>query len=121
MLYTKQHSVDTGNWRQDMTNSRLNFDHLKQIDAAAQRAGVSPLYRCFSLTVADGKVHYQVVRVKKKTAVVKLCDGICLDDYCDQVLGEESEISLSKVKELIRREDAIKLIHIRVTRTENFQ
>jgi hypothetical protein len=107
MEYTQQHPTDSRDWRQNGENSRLNLEHLKQIDRSAQNAGVSPLYRCFSVPVADGKAHYQVVRVKKKTAIVRICDGICLDGYCDMVLGEESEISIDKVMELVGRNAAL--------------
>ena len=107
MEYRQRHPTDIQtDWQIAIANSKLNFEHLQYIDRLVKAAG-GLLHRSFSTPVADGRVHYQITRIKKKTAVVKLCPGICLDEYQDNILGEECEISLSKAKQLIAQADAL--------------
>ena len=107
MKYTQPHPTDIrGDWQVSIANGRLNYEHLKEINRVAKEEGTL-LHRSFSLQVADGKVHYQITKLKKKSVVVELCLGICPDEYQDSILGEKSEISLSKAQELIGREDAL--------------
>jgi len=83
-----------------------NLKLLRNLDKNAQ-AKYPILGGCFSTSVADGKVFYQVVEVSKARATVRLCNGICLDEYVDDILGYESTISLSKATELVERERAL--------------
>jgi hypothetical protein len=57
--------------------------------------------------VADGYAYYQIVKVSKKNATVKLCRGICLDEWTDNLLGEECTIPLCLVESLIGQKDAL--------------
>jgi len=106
MRYTPQHPTENLPIREEVANARLNLAHLNQIDEVAKHAGVL-LHRSFNVPVADGNAHYQITRVKSKTVVVTLCGGICLDDYCDMVLGEECEIPIRKAEELVGRKDSL--------------
>jgi len=87
-------------------NSNKNLEHLKDIDSFAKKSKQLK-FRFFSLNVADGKVFYQITKVTKTKATVTLCHGICLDDYCDRILGEESTIPLEKAQEFVEQRDRI--------------
>lgn len=86
--------------------SEENLKKLKSIDAEAKARGTI-MYRFFYVSVADGRVFYQVTRVKSKTAVVTRCAGICLDEYADDYLGDEQEIELKFVEDKIKNRDVI--------------
>lgn len=107
MEYTPQHPTDSRDWRQNGTNSRLNLEHLQQIDRSAQNTGMGLLYRYFKINVADGAAYYQIVRVKKKTVVVRICIGINLDEYQDAILGEGDEMSLNAADRLVGQRDGL--------------
>ena len=85
---------------EEMENSKKNFEHLRAIDNFAEKSK-QLLYRYFSLPVSDGRAYYQIIKVFKSTVVVKICEGICLYGYMDNVLGEHSIIPLIKAKKLI--------------------
>lgn len=108
MLY--QQKYPTNDWSNVDTvieNSKLNLLELQEIDKK-QKAKGKIVFRYFDVPVADGKAFYQVIKVTKTKAVVKLCSGICLDDYMDMILGEGGEIPLSVANDLIGRMDAIR-------------
>ena len=89
MLYSKQFPTDDwSNIDVTIANSNKNLEHLQSIDKAQEAKGESLLFRYFSRPVADGLAWYQVTKVTAKTVTVKWCDGICLDDYYDGMLGD---------------------------------
>ena len=107
MEYRQRHPTDIqADWQIAIDNSKLNFEHLKHIDRLVKAEG-GLLHRSFNTPVADGRAYYQITRIKKKTAVVKICPGICLDEYRDNILGDECEIPLSKAKQLVWQMDAL--------------
>jgi len=87
-------------------NSNKNLEHLKDIDKFAKK-NKQLLFRYFYLNVADGRAFYQITKVTKTKAIVTLCDGICLDNYADRVLGEESTIPLTQAQEFVEQRDRI--------------
>jgi hypothetical protein len=102
MIYTKQFPTDDfSDIDQTIKNSDANLAHLKLIDKAQNEKGENLLYRYFNRPVADGYAWYQVVKVTQKTATVKWCDGICLDDYQDMMLGDESTLPRTMVEKLV--------------------
>jgi hypothetical protein len=102
MIYTKQFPTDDfSDIDQTIKNSNANLAHLKSIDKAQNEKGENLLYRYFNRQVADGYAWYQVTKVTQKTATVKWCDGICLDDYQDMMLGDEATLSRVMVEKLV--------------------
>lgn len=91
---------------QMIENSNKNFEHLRAIDKAAKDKG-QLLFRYFYSCVADGKAFYQVTKVTKTTATVTLVDGIDLDDWADQILGEQSTLPIAKVEQLVKSRQAL--------------
>ena len=81
--------------------SEDNLKHLLELEEKSSKKH-SLLGGIFHVSVADGQVFYQVVNVKSKTAVVKLCEGICLDNYVDGILGYECELPQDKVVRLVK-------------------
>lgn len=90
-------------------NSNKNLEHLKDIDSFAKK-NKQLLFRYFYLNVADGRAFYQITKITKTKATVTLCDGICLDNYADTVLGEESIISFEKAQEFISQRENRRII-----------
>lgn len=86
--------------QKDIKKSEENFQFLVDLDNKAKEK-YDILGGYFSLTVADGKVPYQLVEINNKLAKVVRCAGICLDQYEDQILGNEAWIPLKKAEELI--------------------
>lgn len=114
MLYTKQFPTD--DWsdiEQTIKNSEANLNHLKDIDKAQDAKGEGLLYRYFHRPVADGRAWYQVTKVTPRTATVKLCDGICLDNYCDMMLGEEATLSRKLVEQMVNSRIAMEKLFSR--------
>ena len=102
MLYSKQFPIDDySNIDQSIKNSDLNLKHLQDIDKAQEAKGENLLYRYFFRPVADGRAWYQVTKVTKKTATVTWCDGICLDDYQDGMLGDEATLPIDMIAQLV--------------------
>lgn len=102
MKYTQQAPTDDwSNIDQLIKNSETNLNHLKSIDRTQAEKGEGLLYRYFHRPVADGRAWYQVTKVTARTATVTLCDGICLDDYCDSLLGEENTLPRNMVEQLV--------------------
>ena len=96
MLYKKQYPTDDySDIDVSIENSEKNLAHLKSIDKIQEAKGESLLYRYFSRPVADGNAWYQVTKVTKKTATVQWCDGICLDNYQDGMLGDGASIPIN--------------------------
>jgi hypothetical protein len=112
MKYKQKYNTDiNSDWSEAIRNSDLNFAELKRInDEHLVNNNSSLLYRYFALPVADGRAYYQVTRVKTKKCVVTRCKGICLDEYADNVLGDECELSLAKTNELVKRQEAIDIL-----------
>jgi hypothetical protein len=107
MIYKQKFETNIKiDWKEAISNSKKNFEHLKECDLMAQKSN-NLVGRYFSLAVADGKVFYQVIKENKTSTVVALCNGICLDDYVDQILGEKSTISKSKVLSLINSQQKL--------------
>ena len=102
MLYVQQFPTD--NWDdidEIISNSKKNLKHLQEIDKTQPEGSI--LHRYFSLPVADGMAHYQIVKINKATCKVKICNGICLDNYQDYTLGEEATISLATATSQVNR------------------
>lgn len=112
MKYKQKYNTDvSSDWKTAVKNSDLNFKELKRInDEQKQLNPESLLYRYFALPVADGRAYYQVTRVKTKKCVVTRCSGICLDEYADNILGDECELSLAQTKQLVLRQQNIDAI-----------
>mgnify|MGYP000187416231 CR=1 FL=1 len=85
-----------------------NFELLKKLSEEAHvKYPNSPLGGFFNLNVADGRVQYQITEIKGNTAYAKLCHGICLDMYQDDILGDGDWISLKKATELVNGQIAM--------------
>ena len=104
MLYSKQFPIDDwSNIDQCIKNSNANLAHLKSIDAIQESKGEGLLFRYFSRPVADGLAWYQVTKVTPKTVTVQWCDGICLDNYYDGMLGDgEVTVPRHMIEDLVR-------------------
>lgn len=87
-------------------NLEKNLAELKRIDKESMEKGTL-LYRYFSTPVADGRAFYQVTKMGKKTCTLTRCAGICPDEYRDNILGDETEMSITKVKPFIEGQQAI--------------
>lgn len=77
-----------------------NFKYLSELDKTAP-AKTSPLYGFFMEPVADGQVPYQVIDIKGNQAKIKLCEGICGDDYVHPYFGYEKWIDLQYAKDKV--------------------
>ena len=102
MKYKQQAPTDVwSNIDQCVENSKINLKHLQDIDKAQEAKGEPLLYRHFHRPVADGRAWYQVTKVTPRTATVTWCEGICLDDYVDMMLGEEAKLPRDMVENLV--------------------
>lgn len=91
-----------------IAKSNDNFELLKKLSGEARvKYPNSPLGGFFNLNVADGRVQYQITEIKGNTAYAKLCHGICLDMYQDDILGDGDWISLKKATELVNGQIAM--------------
>lgn len=91
-----------------IAKSNDNFELLKKLSEEAHvKYPNSPLGGFFNLNVADGRVQYQITEIKGNTAYAKLCHGICLDMYQDDILGDGDWISLKKATELVNGQIAM--------------
>jgi len=106
MKYKQHFPTPLSDWEKARVNSDNNLNVLEGIDRE-QKAKGEILWRYFRRNVADGYAYYQIVKVTKKTAVVKICRGICLDEWTDNLLGEECSLPIQKVQELIYSRDAM--------------
>ena len=108
LIYKQKFQTDLKvGWEDALVNSNKNLDELHSLDKQAQEQN-SIVGRFFSLPVADGRVFYQVTALKRNKCTVTICEGICLDGYSDNILGEESELPLKKTEELIQRDKILK-------------
>ena len=108
MLYKKQFPIDDySNIDVSIENSEKNLAHLKSIDKAQEAKGEKLLYRYFYRPVADGRAWYQVTKVTARTATVTWCDGICLDDYQDYMIGDEATLPVDMIANLIESRIAL--------------
>lgn len=102
MLYKKQFPIDDySDIDVSIENSEKNLAHLKAIDKVQEAKGEKLLYRYFSRPVADGMAWYQVVKVTSKTASIQWCDGICLDNYQDGMLGDGVTLPVDMVFNMV--------------------
>lgn len=69
--------------------SKSNYDKLRKLSLKAQEKD-NYVGNYFSLNVADGYAYYQVVEFNRESDkyLVKICRGICLDEWVDNFLGE---------------------------------
>lgn len=80
MIYKQLHPTnDFRNIDQLIKNSNLNLEELKRIDKEQPRGSI--LYRYYVQPYADGKIHWQIIKVLKKTCIVQACEGINLDEW----------------------------------------
>lgn len=84
-----------------------NLQLLKDLARKSLEKGHKVLGGFFGLTVADGRVFYQVTEIKGNIVFVKRCAGICLDLYEDDILGQGEWISLTKATELVNGNRAL--------------
>jgi len=84
-----------------------NLQLLKDLARKSLEKGNQILGGYFGLTVADGRVFYQVTEIKGNNAFVKRCAGICLDLYEDDILGQGEWIALAKANDLVNRNRAL--------------
>ena len=102
MIYQKQYPTDDySDIDVSIENSEKNLAHLKSIDKIQEAKGENLLYRYFSRPVADGMAWYQVTKVTSKTATVQWCDGICLDNYQDGMLGYGGTVPVDMVFNMV--------------------
>jgi hypothetical protein len=102
MLYKKQYPTDDySDIDVSIENSEKNLAHLKSIDKIQEAKGESLLYRYFSRPVADGMAWYQVTKATTTTATVQWCDGICLDNYQDGMLGYGGTVPIDMVFNMV--------------------
>ena len=110
MEYKPQHSTDCSLDIDAACNGAdLNFKHLAAIDKEAKDKN-ELLHRFFQLPVADGVAYYQITKVTKNLCKVTRCEGICLDEYADNILGDGDSISRTTVEKLIRSRDILEKI-----------
>ena len=84
-----------------------NLQLLKNLARKGLEKGNKVLGGFFGLTVADGRVFYQVTEIKGNIAFVKRCAGICLDLYEDNILGQGDWITLNKATALVNANRAL--------------
>jgi hypothetical protein len=106
MKYKQHFPTPFTDWEKARVNSEHNYDVLKGIDKEQRDRGLL-LWRYFRRNVADGYAYYQIVRVTKKSAIVEVCRGICLDEWTDNMLGESCELPIKIVEDLIKQKDAL--------------
>ena len=107
MKYKQNFKTDVfADWQEARVNSEHNFNVLEGIDKEQRDKGLL-LWRNFRRNVADGYAYYQIVKVTKKTATIVVCRGICLDEWTDNMLGEECELPIKIVSDLIEQKDAM--------------
>lgn len=106
MKYKQHFPTMSNDWKKNIENSEHNFDVLNGIDDEQRKRGELK-WRYFKVNVADGYAYYQVVKVTKRSAIVQICRGICLDEWTDMVLGESCKLSIEKVQELVNRKDRL--------------
>ena len=106
MKYQQHFPTSSNDWQKNIVNSEHNLDVLNGIDEEQRKRGLL-LWRYFNVNVADGYAYYQVVKVTKKSAIVEICRGICLDEWTDRILGESCQLPIDRVEELIKRKDAL--------------
>lgn len=106
--YYPKFPLHEGFWKIEETiaNSEKNLEHLKAIDSFAKKKRQLQ-FRYFYVNVADGRAFYQITKVTKTRATVTLCDGICLDNYADRVLGEEAVIPLEQAQGFVEQRDKL--------------
>ena len=92
--------------KEEIANSQKNLEHLMKCDKEAQEKNTL-LHRYFHLPVADGRAYYQVTRVTTKTATVKRCEGICLDEYADNMLGDGCTLPIAMVKQQVKAVESL--------------
>ena len=91
---------DYSNIDEIISNSDKNLEHLITIDNVQAEKNLL-LYRYFRIQVADGYVYYQVTKVGKNISEVTLCNGICLDDYSENALGNFTKMMTTNVQKII--------------------
>jgi hypothetical protein len=106
MKYKQHFPTPFEDWEKARVNSEHNLNVLEGIDRE-QKAKGEILWRYFKRQIADGYAFYQIIKVTKKTAVVKICRGICLDEWTDNLLGEECSLPIQKVQELMYNRDVL--------------
>jgi hypothetical protein len=109
MKYKQHFKTDCTNWEEARVNSDHNLNVLEGIDKE-QKAKGEILWRYFRRNVADGYAYYQIIKVTKKTATIKVCRGICLDEWTDNMLGEENTLPLKMIEELMYSRDALETL-----------
>ena len=106
MKYKQHFPTTSKDWTKNFENSEHNLNILNGIDNEQREKG-ELLWRYFRRNVGDGYAYYQVVKVTKKSAVVEVCTGICLDEWTDNMLREKCELPIKVVNDLIEQKDKI--------------
>ena len=114
MKYKQHFPTDLNDWEKSYENIKHNLHILEGIDREQRRKG-EILWRYFKRPVADGYAYYQVVKVTKKTALIKICRGVALDEWTDNLLGEECSLPIEKVQEIIYNYDVLENLFGRVS------
>lgn len=97
-------TTDYSNINQLIKNSELNLAELKRIDAQQPKGSI--LFRYFYEPYADGRIHWQVVKVSNRTCTVMACEGINLDEWAK---GTQA-IKLGYAEEMIKRRVAMETL-----------
>lgn len=77
-------------------NAEKNFDELKRIDSLQPEDSI--LFRYWKESYGDGNIFYQVVKVNKKTCIIQVCSGICLDEWDKGMY----EVNIGYAKQMIK-------------------
>ena len=107
MLYKETEISPNLEIKEAIKVSLKNYEKLLTIDDEAKTNG-EILYRHFSVPVNDGKAYYQITKINRRTVHINRCKGINLDEYADDILGDEHTISMSLAESRLKREDIIK-------------
>lgn len=93
------------------TVTEANWKLLQSIDAAAAARG-ELLWRYIKYPVADGYAFYQIIRVTKTRARIRVCTGLG-DDWHVLAWGREASIPLQQAREFVRRQDGLAALFAR--------
>lgn len=97
-------AFDLEHWKREQAKrDQLWHEKINHSQTLPKRVCVG---KVFTLTVADGKVLYEVVGSRRNTCKVALVDG-GPDHYCDAVLGAGGWFPVRAIEPLVLREHAM--------------
>lgn len=108
-LIYKAIPISDHNWKnidQAIKISEQNLERLKEIDKISAGKQTT-LGRFISMDVADGMAYYQVQEIRKHQCYVVRCAGICLDEWQDNMFGQECWVNINLINRLIGQREAL--------------